>query len=95
MYDNNIKYLIIGLGNPGKRYNYTRHNIGFLILDKISEKYSFTFIKKKFGFISSMLSYKHKKIFFLKPYTYVNESGHAVKYWMKKKKCLYRTSLSY
>ncbi|WP_185872742.1 aminoacyl-tRNA hydrolase [Blattabacterium cuenoti] len=86
IHKNDIKYLIIGLGNPGIIYNYTRHNIGFFILDKISEKYSFTFIKKKLGFVSSILSYKNKKIFFLKPYTYINESGLAVKYWMKKEK---------
>nr|WP_317167914.1 hypothetical protein [Blattabacterium cuenoti] len=79
------KFLIIGLGNPGYLYEKTRHNLGFLILDKISKKYFFSFSKKKLGFISE-LNYDNKLIFFLKPSTYVNHSGKSVQYWMKKKK---------
>ncbi|WP_185873827.1 aminoacyl-tRNA hydrolase [Blattabacterium cuenoti] len=77
------KFLIIGLGNTGDIYHKTRHNLGFFILDKILEKYLLIFSKKKLGFISEYI-YKEKKIFFLKPLTYVNESGVSVKYWMNK-----------
>ncbi|WP_185850975.1 aminoacyl-tRNA hydrolase [Blattabacterium cuenoti] len=79
------KFLITGLGNPGFLYKNTRHNLGFLILDKISEKYFISFSIKKLGSISELI-FKNKKIFFLKPSTYVNESGLSVKYWMDKKK---------
>ncbi|WP_185878425.1 aminoacyl-tRNA hydrolase [Blattabacterium cuenoti] len=79
------KFLITGLGNPGVLYQKTRHNLGFLILDKISEKYFLSFSIKKLGFISKFI-YKEKLLFFLKPSTYVNESGKSVKYWMNKKK---------
>ncbi|AGD97955.1 Peptidyl-tRNA hydrolase [Blattabacterium sp. (Blatta orientalis) str. Tarazona] len=79
------KFLITGLGNPGFLYQKTRHNLGFLILDKISEKYFLSFSIKKLGFISKLV-YKEKLLFFLKPSTYVNESGKSVKYWMNKKK---------
>ncbi|ACX84194.1 peptidyl-tRNA hydrolase [Blattabacterium sp. (Periplaneta americana) str. BPLAN] len=79
------KFLITGLGNPGFLYQKTRHNLGFLILDKISEKYFLSFSIKKLGFISKLI-YKEKLLFFLKPSTYVNESGKSVKYWMNKKK---------
>lgn len=79
------KFLIAGLGNPGFLYQKTRHNLGFLILDKISEKYFISFSINKLGFISKLI-YKEKLLFFLKPSTYVNESGKSVKYWMNKKK---------
>ncbi|WP_185852756.1 aminoacyl-tRNA hydrolase [Blattabacterium cuenoti] len=79
------KFLITGLGNPGFLYQKTRHNLGFLILDKISEKYFLSFSINELGFISKLI-YKEKLLFFLKPSTYVNESGKSVKYWMNKKK---------
>lgn len=81
------KFLIIGLGNPGKIYKKTRHNTGFMILDKISKNHSFCFLKKKLGFVSKF-NYKEKIIFFLKPSTYINYSGKSVKYWMKKERIL-------
>ncbi|WP_201260228.1 aminoacyl-tRNA hydrolase [Blattabacterium punctulatus] len=92
---NNVKmdkFLIIGLGNPGNLYKKTRHNLGYFILDKISEKYLFSFYKKKLGFLSEFIFYE-KRIFFLKPSTYVNESGLSVKYWMNKKKILLKNIL--
>ncbi|WP_185858505.1 aminoacyl-tRNA hydrolase [Blattabacterium cuenoti] len=79
------KFLIVGLGNPGNLYEKTRHNLGFFILDKIAKKYFFSFSKKKLGYISK-LNYDKKLLFFLKPSTYVNHSGKAVKYWMIKEK---------
>ncbi|WP_185855497.1 aminoacyl-tRNA hydrolase [Blattabacterium cuenoti] len=78
------KFLIVGLGNHGVIYKKTRHNLGFLVLDKISDKYSFFFKKKELGFISKF-NYLNNIIFFLKPTTYVNNSGKSVKYWMIKK----------
>lgn len=81
------KFLIVGLGNPGFFYKKTRHNLGFLILDKIAEKKNIFFLKKKLGFIS-ILKYNEKLIFFLKPSTYINNSGISVKYWIKKEKIL-------
>lgn len=86
------KFLIIGLGNPGDLYRQTRHNLGFMILDQISKKYFFSFSKKKLGFISEF-TYNDKLLFFLKPYTYMNRSGIAVKYWMKKEKIILKNIL--
>ncbi|WP_185853315.1 aminoacyl-tRNA hydrolase [Blattabacterium cuenoti] len=86
------KFLITGLGNPGSLYEKTRHNLGFLILDQIAKKHFLSFSKKKFGFISEF-SYQKKLLFLLKPSTYVNHSGLAVKYWMIKEKILLRNVL--
>ncbi|WP_185869013.1 aminoacyl-tRNA hydrolase [Blattabacterium cuenoti] len=86
------KYLITGLGNPGYLYKKTRHNLGFFILDQISKKYFLSFSKKKFGFISEFFLEK-KLLFFLKPSTYVNNSGLSVKYWMIKEKILLKNIL--
>ncbi|WP_185868492.1 aminoacyl-tRNA hydrolase [Blattabacterium cuenoti] len=80
-------YLIVGLGNPGCLYKKTRHNIGFFLLDQISKKYSLNFVNKKFGLLSKFY-YNNHLIFFLKPTTFINESGRSVKYWMKKKNVL-------
>ncbi|AWU43516.1 aminoacyl-tRNA hydrolase [Blattabacterium sp. (Cryptocercus kyebangensis)] len=86
------RFLITGLGNPGKLYQKTRHNLGFFILDQISEKYFFSFSQKKLGSLSEFI-FQEKQIFFLKPSTYVNESGLSVKYWMNKKKILLKNIL--
>ncbi|WP_341651285.1 aminoacyl-tRNA hydrolase [Blattabacterium cuenoti] len=86
------KFLIIGLGNPGYLYRRTRHNLGFMILDKISKKYRFSFSKKKLGFISEFI-YNDKLLFFLKPSTYMNCSGKSVKYWMIKEKIILKNIL--
>ncbi|WP_185863232.1 aminoacyl-tRNA hydrolase [Blattabacterium cuenoti] len=87
-----VKFLIVGLGNPGHLYEKTRHNFGFMILDRISEKYFFYFSKKKLGFISEF-NHNNKLLFFLKPSTYMNRSGIAVKYWMKKEKIVLKNIL--
>ncbi|WP_317168080.1 hypothetical protein [Blattabacterium cuenoti] len=57
------KFLIVGLGNPGFVYEKTRHNLGFLILDQIAKKYSFSFLEKKLGFVSK-LNFEKKNFFF-------------------------------
>ena len=79
------KYLITGLGNIGSEYANTRHNIGFMMLDRLAEEEKFVFADKRYG---SVAEYKHRGCVFvlLKPSTYMNLSGLAVNYWLKKKK---------
>ncbi|MEO0507694.1 MAG: aminoacyl-tRNA hydrolase [Bacteroidota bacterium] len=79
------KYLVVGLGNIGTEYENTRHNIGFNILDFMASKESFSFSTEKLGDIATF-KYKGRSILFLKPSTYMNVSGKAVKYWMDKEK---------
>lgn len=80
-----MKYLITGLGNIGSEYAHTRHNIGFDILDHLAQQEGLTFEASRYG---SIAYYKHKGRIFvlLKPSTYVNLSGKAVNYWLKKEK---------
>ena len=79
------KFLIIGLGNIGDQYKNTRHNIGFSVLDKLAEEKELQFETKK---LADIASFKHKGRTFIlvKPNTYMNLSGKAVKYWMEKEK---------
>ena len=78
-----MKYLIAGLGNIGEEYSHTRHNIGFDILDALAS--NIVFEDKRYGFIAT-LKIKGRIFYLLKPSTYVNLSGRAVDYWMKKHK---------
>ena len=77
------KFLIVGLGNIGAEYANTRHNIGFKVLDFIAKKDGVTFETAKLGALAE-LKLKGKTFFLLKPNTYMNLSGKAVKYWMEK-----------
>ncbi|WP_437399275.1 aminoacyl-tRNA hydrolase [Flagellimonas lutimaris] len=77
------KFLIIGLGNIGPDYEETRHNIGFKILDFLAEQEDFTFESAKLGAVATF-KHKGKSVVCLKPSTYMNLSGKAVKYWMDK-----------
>lgn len=77
------KFLVVGLGNIGEDYENTRHNIGFKILDALAKQEGFTFTNAKLGAIASF-KYKGRSILCLKPSTYMNLSGRAVKYWMDK-----------
>lgn len=77
------KYLIVGLGNIGAEYVNTRHNIGFKVLDYVAQKESLIFETAKLGTITEY-SLKGRKLLLLKPNTYMNLSGKAVKYWMDK-----------
>lgn len=70
--------LIIGLGNPGKRYEGTRHNVGFDLVDAFLGKYGLSIIDQKFRADFTVWHHKGEKIYFLKPYTYMNLSGEAV-----------------
>jgi len=74
------KYLIVGLGNIGDKYKNTRHNIGFNILDKIAKNEDVIFETKKLGDLSRF-KYKGRTFILLKPNTFMNLSGKAVKYW--------------
>jgi len=69
-----IKYIVAGLGNPGEKYLFTRHNTGFLALDYISQKYNFKINNVKF----KSLCAKYNNALFMKPQTYMNNSGEAV-----------------
>ena len=79
------KYLIVGLGNIGKDYENTRHNIGFKILNYFAETEGLTFETQKLGDICTY-NIKGRKLIFLKPSTYMNLSGKALKYWLNKEK---------
>lgn len=77
------KYLICGLGNPGDEYAQTRHNTGFMVLDAFAKASNIVFEDKRYGFIATT-SIKGRKIFLLKPTTFMNLSGNAVRYWLQK-----------
>lgn len=71
--------LIVGIGNPGKEYTKTRHNLGFRALDYLAEKLNFSFNEKKFNGVYSTVFLNNDKIIFLKPQSYVNLSGEVIK----------------
>ena len=79
------KFLIVGLGNPGSKYQDTRHNIGFNILDALAESEGVTFETKRLG-DQCRFRYKGRTFILLKPNTFMNLSGKAIKYWLKLEK---------
>lgn len=79
------KFLIVGLGNIGEKYNHTRHNIGFEVLDELCSKEGVTFETGKLGSIAKF-RFKGRTFMLLKPSTLMNLSGKAVKYWLTKEK---------
>ena len=78
-----MKYLIVGLGNIGAEYQGTRHNIGFTILDALAEASNIVFSTQRYGAVAEM-RLKNQQLVLLKPSTYMNLSGEAVRYWMIK-----------
>jgi PTH1 family peptidyl-tRNA hydrolase len=78
-----MKYLIVGLGNIGEGYKDTRHNIGFTVLDAMATASNTSFTDKRYGSIGET-RYKGRDLILLKPSTYMNLSGNAVSYWLKK-----------
>lgn len=78
-----MKYLIVGIGNKGEEYKETRHNVGFKVAEKIAETLESPFKSANFGLLAEG-KYKGRKVLILKPDTYVNLSGNAVKFWMQK-----------
>lgn len=79
------KFLIVGLGNIGEKYHNTRHNIGFKVLDYLADKEEAVFETVKLGDVTS-IKVKGRTLILLKPSTYMNLSGKAVKYWLEKEK---------
>lgn len=78
-----MKYLIVGLGNIGEEYRGTRHNIGFMILDALAEASNISFTTERYGDVARM-RVKNRQLVLLKPSTYMNLSGNAVRYWKEK-----------
>jgi peptidyl-tRNA hydrolase, PTH1 family len=78
-----LKYLIAGLGNIGKEYDNTRHNIGFKILDVLAGASNIVYEDRRYGFVAEY-KFKSRLFILLRPTTYVNLSGRAVNYWLKK-----------
>ena len=79
------KFLIVGLGNIGEKYINTRHNIGFKILDHLVKNEDISFETLKLGDVAT-LKIKGRTLILLKPSTYMNLSGKAIKYWLEKEK---------
>lgn len=77
-----MKYLIVGLGNIGPEYELTRHNIGFLTVDRLADKEGATWKSDRLVF-KTEVKHKSRTLHLIKPTTYMNLSGKAVNYWMK------------
>lgn len=75
------KFLIVGLGNIGDEYARTRHNIGFMALDRFAQIHNVSFADKRYGFVGKC-RVKNAEMVLLKPSTYMNLSGNAVRYWL-------------
>lgn len=82
-----MKFLIVGLGNIGADYQNTRHNIGFKVLDMLTEQFGTFFKTDRLADIAEV-KYKGKTLILIKPSTYMNLSGKAVNYWLQKEKIL-------
>ena len=74
-----VSFIVAGLGNPGDKYQKTRHNAGFMALDVICEKYNFSINKLKFKALCGEADISGKRVLFLKPQTFMNNSGEAVR----------------
>lgn len=77
------KFLIVGLGNPGDEYAVTRHNAGYMVLDAFAKASNTVFADKRYGYVAET-SIRGRKVFLLKPTTFMNLSGNAVRYWLTK-----------
>lgn len=80
-----MKYLIVGLGNIGAEYEKTRHNIGFEVVEYLADKFEVSFKSDQLGSIARV-RHKSRTFVLLKPSTYMNRSGKAVRYWLQKEK---------
>ena len=72
-------YIIAGLGNPGKKYEATRHNMGYLAMDELFDMWQLTKYRKRFSSLCAVTSKYNAKIILLKPLTFMNDSGNAIK----------------
>ena len=78
--------IVVGLGNPGKEYEKTRHNCGFMFLEYLEDKYNFKILNKKFDALIAETNINGNRVVFVKPQTYMNLSGNSVvkvKNWYK------------
>ena len=80
-----MKYLVVGLGNIGAEYADTRHNIGFRVLDALAEASNISFTTVRYGAMAT-LRHRGRTVLLLKPSTYMNLSGKAVRYWMEQER---------
>ena len=80
-----MKFLIAGLGNQGSEYVHTRHNIGFDVLDYLAKEAGATFSDGRYGWVASF-KLRGRQVICIKPSTYMNLSGNAVRYWMQQEK---------
>jgi len=80
-----MKFLIVGLGNPGAEYENTRHNVGFRVVDTIADAHKGTFSIERHGMVSTV-RFKGRTLVLLKPNTFMNLSGKAVRYWLETEK---------
>ena len=80
-----MNYLVVGLGNIGAEYANTRHNMGFMVLDAWAQASNIFFESGRYGYMATV-SFKGRKFHLLKPSTYMNLSGKAVRYWMNELK---------
>ena len=80
-----MNYLVVGLGNIGAEYAATRHNMGFMVLDAWAQASNAVFTPSRYGAVAE-ISYKGRKFTLVKPSTYMNLSGRAVRYWLQKTK---------
>lgn len=83
--NNRMKYLIVGLGNMGSEYEGTRHNVGFRIVDALAASCNAQFQDRRYGFVAQA-RIKNAQVVMLKPTTFMNLSGNAVRYWMQQEK---------
>ncbi len=84
-HDDTMKFLIIGLGNMGAEYDHTRHNVGFDVVDHLADQQGVTFDNETLGDLATF-RYKGRHVYLLKPSTYMNLSGKAIRYWVQKLK---------
>lgn len=77
------KYLVVGLGNPGDEYATTRHNTGYMVLDAFAKASNTVFEDRRYGFVGET-TLKGRKVVLLKPSTFMNLSGNAVRFWLNK-----------
>lgn len=87
------KFLIIGLGNPGNEYAHSRHNIGYDVVDAFVEKHQSVFQDKRYAQVAEV-SWKGRKFICIKPTTFMNLSGRAVRFWLEKEKISVENSLT-
>ena len=80
-----MKHLIAGLGNIGEEYRNTRHNVGFMVLDAAAAASGISFTDSRYGSVAT-LRHKNAQLVLLKPSTFMNLSGNAVRYWLQKEK---------